>query len=316
MPLVKDRFFETLRRQWISRDSYDREFYKQPWTFTTSEANGDDKQQVAKVVVCADTGGTAVQGDVDNLADQQCQLVRRLQRKGAYNHPHICPAKVSLVNIRFFDPCIQISGVAIVTPKFDNGNILEYMKVRQDCNGLIATRLTSQVAAAVEYLHSQDTCHGNLCPNNIMINDRGIAVLTDIQTYVVSVNSRIHSRSAVIPIGPSSPYTPPEVFAAFDNSDFYQPTAAADAYAFACCAYVAYTGKGLLEDRPRRDKMYATITKDGVQPLLRKPYNMPMAVWECLGRCWDKDSKARPSMSEVKLVEDLRRCADKLLMQA
>jgi serine/threonine protein kinase len=87
-----------------------------------------------------------------------------------FDHPNIAP---------FYGICFNLgppSVPCLVCPYFKNGNIAEYLKQSPDAD---RTKLVSQVAAGLAYMHSLRIVHGDIKSSNILVNDRGEACIID-----------------------------------------------------------------------------------------------------------------------------------------
>lgn len=174
------------------------------------------------------------------------------------------------------------------------GNILEFLRAcpKRDSEKL---RLVTQVASALQYLHSLDVVHGNVCPTNILITDNNQAVLTDIGIYSAIVDF-IFEPSGRVPIPPTAPYKPPEELE--ESADVVVRTTDKDVYSLACSTYEIMSGRRPFAKMPLYTCVVA-ITRRGHLSLAR-PTGVSVRLWQLLRACWAFDPAGRPAMQEVR----------------
>ncbi|KAK7686487.1 hypothetical protein QCA50_010084 [Cerrena zonata] len=183
----------------------------------------------------------------------------------------------------------------VVVPWVENGNVREYMKKlkspvsRDQKNAWIL-----QTANGLNYLHLQSIIHGNVRGSNVMINDNGIAQLTDLYLFV--------HRTKALTGGPlrrmASDESKPQLWMAPEllyKSTIYDRSTKSDVYSFAILCCEIYTEKDPLE------KQSADAIHDSrrpPQPLLPTP--MEDALFQSVVKeCWYIEPNYRPNMARV-----------------
>ncbi len=94
---------------------------------------------------------------------QEARLLAQLQ------HPHILPV---------FDFGEHDGALFLVMPYVGTGTLEDLMR-GQRLTAERATRLTAQIAEALDYAHSRGLVHRDIKPSNILIDERGNCLLTD-----------------------------------------------------------------------------------------------------------------------------------------
>ncbi|KAH7317470.1 kinase-like domain-containing protein [Rhizoctonia solani] len=181
--------------------------------------------------------------------------------------------------------------IATVSPWMGQGTLPYYISQNPSVNVI---DLCCQVSSGVAYLHGRDITHGDIKGVNVLIADDGTVKLADfgnttLRTYSLQFTG-IVDKSAL-----SVRWTAPEVLKGATNV-----SREADIYAL---AMEALTG-----DVPFQGKSETTVLVDvmirGKIPERLELY-FPQgnkrcdALWGMLLRCWDSNSKGRPSAKEV-----------------
>lgn len=222
---------------------------------------------------------------------QECLIWRFL------SHPNIVP--LLGVNETLFS-----EGPCMVSPWSACGNLKKHMGDLQD-NGTPASasqmnRWILQIAGGLAYLHTQGIVHGDLCPNNVLVNENGIAQVADFGLAVYSDGGSdnfgvTHSKT-------TSRRHAPEILnsAASGLQALNRLTFAVDVYAFACVCVEVYTSKEPL--RKRTDGQVSDMTcnqQRPEQPSTPQGVKMDDAVWKIVNTCWAHLPEDRPTMVDV-----------------
>ena len=178
------------------------------------------------------------------------------------------------------------------------GLFLEYMKYGDvtdfieefDVTWQWKTKIVRDVAQAMVYLHSRQPCiiHGDLKPQNILIDDRYCAKISDFGLACSqSPNSDFSSGSL--------PYIAPEYL------EGEQKTVKFDVYSFAISVWEIYSGK-----RHKNDFEVALTIKvfviNGKRPSIADIATIPDPILHLIEQCWDKLEQRRPSFEDVKRI--------------
>jgi len=198
-----------------------------------------------------------------------------------------------------------------------SGNLVQHLE-----NNPFAPRchLAMDVALGVKYLHDNGIVHGDLKGLNVLIDDNGIACLTDFG--LSSLPSVIHSKAMTTYIGVGTqPWTAPELFSVEEdegetNKERIKPTRASDVYSWGCVCYEIFVGK-----RPfwhiRSVQMIPVHVKHGDRP--KRPddsdaswteQELSLKIWSLMEDCWKHSPSDRPviALAIARLKPSL--CAD------
>ncbi|KAG8870707.1 hypothetical protein FRB97_009461, partial [Tulasnella sp. 331] len=175
----------------------------------------------------------------------------------------------------------SISGsTSLITPFYDNGNVLQYLGNHRDA---VRLKLIHETAIGMAYLHSQDMIHGRLKPSNILVNNQNQACVADCGLYLFT------SMPA-----PAS-YLSPEAWKGKISKQ-------SDMYAFAMVIYAMYTMLepwGFLPDT----QIYQLVTRENERPDRPlhgdSPFPMTDFEWETVEAGWNAIASARPTFSEI-----------------
>ncbi|KAK9103820.1 hypothetical protein Sjap_021074 [Stephania japonica] len=133
----------------------------------------------------------------------------------------------------------------------------------------VAVDLMLQIARGMEYLHSQQICHGDLNPSNILVRARNIP-----EGYLLR---KFQEQPR--------------------NTSSFKYTEKADIYSFGMICFELLTGKVPFEDgHLQGDKMSRNI-QAGERPLF--PFSAPKYLVNLTKKCWHVDPTQRPSFSSI-----------------
>ncbi|KAK1219489.1 hypothetical protein PQX77_017803, partial [Marasmius sp. AFHP31] len=200
---------------------------------------------------------------------------------------------------------LQVSNLGFVSPWMINGSIMQYLKKNPGCDRVTVIR---KIAAAVTYLHSLEIVHGDIQPENILVDGHGNCRLAnfglakdaaDISTLGNFASSDSRLKGAIR-------YTAPELLRKENEGIPYFP-AGRDIYAYGCTMYEVFTGKppfGHLD----WDAAIIDLVVRGYRP--SRPTDAVWCsdkVWLLIEQCWSQDERSRPSAEAIcaKLEEIL-----------
>ncbi|KDQ49565.1 hypothetical protein JAAARDRAFT_42738 [Jaapia argillacea MUCL 33604] len=209
-----------------------------------------------------------------------------------FRHPFVLPF---LGFARFGDV-----DLFLISPWASRGNCIQYLEVNSTAS---RPRIASQVADALEYLHSGNApsgyVHGDLKGDNVLISDAGNALLCDfgLSRCVEGIASITRTPTGIDAFG-NICFAAPELFNAGDA----RPTLWSDVFAFGCLLIQIFTGHRPYRDLTERQVMGAIMR--GVKPERpREPCvvaaGLNDGLWELVDRCLDHQAALRPSMAEV-----------------
>ncbi|KAF8868225.1 kinase-like domain-containing protein [Mucidula mucida] len=228
------------------------------------------------------------------------KLLKRLQAEVVTWH-HLCHRNVS----QLFGIVQSRTSIGMVSGWCTNGSIGHYLR---DVNpGACRMQLLRQIASGVSYLHSFNPpiVHGDLKGGNILVDQRGQAIITDFG--LSKVMSDVSDLVCSSFFAGSMRWMAPELIEALaaDEELIPQVTTASDVYAFASVCLEIMTGVPPYPNRKNDQAVMLDIIRK-----VKPNWGSPAGWSECLGkvfgglmdRCWDEQPSARPEMGEVVSV--------------
>ncbi|KAE9403133.1 kinase-like protein [Gymnopus androsaceus JB14] len=196
---------------------------------------------------------------------------------------------------------------AMVSQWMRHGTILDYMKKNSPFSQHAISCL-SDIAAGLEYLHSHNVVHGDLCGRNILIDKRGRACLTDfgLTSFIESDTALKSTRRDGSPN-----WTAPELFEPEQFNLPFQRTAASDVYAYACVCYEIWTGgsppfHNLWPETAVMLKVIAGARPGQPNDILGEL--MPNELWNIIQLCWTMQPQERLDSKVLSAtIKDLHR---------
>ncbi|KII84781.1 hypothetical protein PLICRDRAFT_117229 [Plicaturopsis crispa FD-325 SS-3] len=193
--------------------------------------------------------------------------------------------------------------VGMVSPWCENGSIVHYLqKINPKADRL---ELLVQIASAMAYLHTYKpvVVHGDLKGGNIVVNDRGQAVVTDFGLSKVTEELSDTLKLDTSSFAGSTRWMAPELVLALVEDDGCPPpiSTSSDVYAFAAVCLEVVTDRVPYHHRTNDHSVTVDILKGirpsrrGCDPLVR----LPWLFWAMLDHCWACPPNLRPSMSEM-----------------
>ncbi|MEM9655147.1 MAG: serine/threonine-protein kinase [Actinomycetota bacterium] len=222
-------------------------------------------------------GGSAVAIKVhERAADGRLEA----ERLSAVAHPGVAP---------LLDRGVTENGrVWLALPWIEGATLGHHLSVGQPLT-LDRTRLlVNDLAAAIDALHAAGLVHGDLSPDNVLIDGNGRPVLIDLAA-AMPVDAAAIDRTTGVEVATTPRYAAPEVAGG-------RPVGpAADVYALALIAYEAITGAFPFPDVATPIAMLGHhASSEPVAPSEHRP-NLPPAVDVVLLRALAKNPSDRPS---------------------
>jgi hypothetical protein len=162
----------------------------------------------------------------DWVSASRFQLAARLAAR--LNHPNLLPVKDAGHDERY--------GDYLVTPSLDAQPLSDLIDQRAPLDPVEALRIITQVAAALDYLHSQQIVHRDVQPANILLTPQGIVYLTNLS--LAAAPDTPADLSSIDEADYLTPYSAPE-----QRLDQSEAARALDIYGLGAVLYHALTGE-------------------------------------------------------------------------
>ena len=157
------------------------------------------------------------------------KFIKEARNLARLNHPNI----ISVIDV--FE---ENGTVYYVMPYLVGGSLQDYVKAHGALSESMAMKYVKQIAGALKYMHEeQHICHYDVKPANILLDDKGNAVLID---FGISKNYDAQGQeTTTTPVGMSEGYAPIEQYQ--QNVEEFSP--ASDVYALGATLYYLLHGK-------------------------------------------------------------------------
>ena len=157
------------------------------------------------------------------------KFIKEARNLARLNHPHV----ISVIDV--FE---ENGTVYYVMPYLIGGSLQDYVKTHGAFSEQEAMKYVKQIASALKYMHEeQHICHYDVKPANILLDNKGNAVLID---FGISKNYDAQGQeTTTTPIGMSEGYAPIEQYQ--QNVEEFSPVS--DVYALGATLYYLLHGK-------------------------------------------------------------------------
>ncbi len=157
------------------------------------------------------------------------KFIKEARNLARLSHPHI----ISVIDV--FE---ENGTVYYVMPYLIGGSLQDYVKAHGTLSESESMRYVRQIAGALKYMHEEEhICHYDVKPANILLDDKGNAVLID---FGISKNyDSAGQETTTTPVGMSEGYAPIEQYQ--QNVEEFSP--ASDVYALGATLYFLLHGK-------------------------------------------------------------------------
>ncbi|KDQ26507.1 hypothetical protein PLEOSDRAFT_1105412 [Pleurotus ostreatus PC15] len=199
------------------------------------------------------------------------------------HHPNV----VQFLGIYKSPEEMQWKTPALVSAFCEGGTIRDYLERTPDANRF---SLVVDIAKGLDYLHREGILHGNLSPESVMIQEGGIAALTDFGKAKL-VGLQGHTTQSRV----TTRYVSPEAWRKKGTACL---TAEADVYSFGMTALYTLSGKEPFYTVETEDELRHE-TSGGTHLVLEKYPAVQSHHWSLIEPCWDYDAKSRPSIHET-----------------
>ena len=156
------------------------------------------------------------------------KFVKEAKNLAQMNHPHI---------VKVVDVFEENDTVYYVMQYLSGGSLADYVKLHGALDEAIAIKYIQQIGSALEYMHQKHICHYDVKPSNILLDDKGSAMLID---FGISkgYTEEGHQTSST-PVGISAGYAPLEQY----QQSLQDFSPATDVYGLAATLFYLLTGK-------------------------------------------------------------------------
>ena len=156
------------------------------------------------------------------------KFVKEAKNIAQMNHPHI---------VKVVDVFEENDTVYYVMQYLSGGSLSDYVKLHGALDEAIAIKYIQQIGSALEYMHQKHICHYDVKPSNILLDDKGGAMLID---FGISkgYTEEGHQTSST-PVGISAGYAPLEQY----QQSLQDFSPATDVYGLAATLFYLLTGK-------------------------------------------------------------------------
>ena len=157
------------------------------------------------------------------------KFIKEARNLSRLNHPNI----ISVIEV--FE---ENDTIYYVMPYLSGGSLQDYVKSHGALSEVEAMKYVKQIAKALKYMHEkQHMCHFDVKPANILLDDKGNAMLID---FGISKNYDSSGfETTTTPVGMSEGYAPIEQYQ--QNVEEFSPVS--DVYALGATLYFLLHGK-------------------------------------------------------------------------
>ena len=172
---------------------------------------------------------TSSVGSSKQVEQYRKKFIKEARNLARLNHPNI----ISVIDV--FE---ENGTVYYAMPYLIGGSLLDYVKAHGTLSETMAMKYIKQIANALKYMHEEEhICHFDVKPANILLDDKGNAVLID---FGISKNyDAAGHETTTTPVGMSEGYAPIEQYQ--QNVEEFSPTS--DVYALGATLYFLLHGK-------------------------------------------------------------------------
>ena len=195
------------------------------------------------------------------------KFVKEAKNVAQMNHPHI---------VKVVDVFEENNTVYYVMQYLNGGSLSDYVKQHGALDEAIAIKYIQQIGSALEYMHQKHICHYDVKPSNILLDDKGSAMLIDFGISKGYTEEGYQTSST--PVGISAGYAPLEQYQ--QNLQDFSP--ATDVYGLAATLFYLLTGKNPPEA--------SIVLNEGIGD---KPIGISDTVWHAIEQGMNPRKKDR-----------------------
>ncbi|KIJ13862.1 hypothetical protein PAXINDRAFT_116831 [Paxillus involutus ATCC 200175] len=193
---------------------------------------------------------------------------------------------------------------AMVSPWLENGALTSYLERRGDIlTTMEKFALLGDVAAGLQYLHSQSVVHGDLSGPNVLIDDNGRACICDFSLSTLLTELGGSTLETSVPRAGTLRWTAPELLELEVPEDEKNPprsvpTPKSDVYSFGRIMLQILTGKIPYYYYTREPQVIHAMSQ-GRTPRTPSEDLVTDHQWAFMQRCWAPINTERPSGEEI-----------------
>ncbi|EJD48219.1 kinase-like protein, partial [Auricularia subglabra TFB-10046 SS5] len=211
-------------------------------------------------------------------------FLRELPERLHFDHPNIVPI------CGVYHP--EDEMVALVTPWFDYGNIMDYLAAQEDLvhdNYVRKLELLRDALRGLRYLHERGVFHGNLKGSNVLISSSKRALLSDACFHIEPHDD------CFVDVTKSIRWYPPELL---QLPGHLRATASGDVWLFGGLAFEVLCGMPPHRTFKSTGLAFVALSQGSApdQPPALQDRN---DAWEFCLSCWRFDPGQRPSVHDL-----------------
>ena len=244
---------------------------------------------------CQDVALKLLKGEID--AQSRKRYYQEVRLGASLRHPNV---------VLFFEP-IEVDGCVGLVMELLEGESLRAKMRSGHLDGAALADILRQVAAGLDYLHTQSIIHRDIKPENIMVTSQGQVKLMDFGIALRREQASPASSSASVAgqarATSQSALTGTLAYMAPEQIEKGELTAATDQYALGVTIYEILTGQAPFHDDDARALLLLHLYSDPVPPSYVNE-QLPPEIDEVVSRMLHKQHSQRyPSVGAA--VEDL-----------
>ncbi|KZT30229.1 kinase-like protein [Neolentinus lepideus HHB14362 ss-1] len=188
------------------------------------------------------------------------------------------------------------SGItAISQPFYSDGNVRKYIAAHPHVDKL---SLLHDAASGLAYAHEFGLTHGNIKPENFLVDDKGHVRVSDFQVDVILRRHEDHTTGRIA-IPSSWMYKPKEELQPLEPDHLpLQASKAGDVASFGYTPYEVLAGRSPFT--VTRRGMLRRLRSTNQKEVIRRMTNGSDEMWDLLTSCWNSRPQDRPTMAGVR----------------
>ncbi|KAG6327001.1 hypothetical protein ID866_12088 [Astraeus odoratus] len=161
-------------------------------------------------------------------------------------------------------------------------------------------KILAQVADALHYFHQKQLCHGDLTGNNVLIDRRGDALISDFGLSFILAEANTTSYFKSCRAGAVRFIAPEVIRAAQEDSGPPKGTHKSDIYSYGCLILQVLTGE-VPYHRYRTEYLVQAAKMRGEPPECLTTFHSSLSnVVRFMQTCWANEPQERPELTSIK----------------